>query len=137
VSPYWVAMSLRAASVGDLAATTASAVRSVILTLQIETAPFIAFSEFRRPVLMISEFFWRLGVPLAVLWYLGAVLLCITSTSEGISGRNDDLFLLLVIGPIGSAVLALLGGAFGFVFAGLSLGFSQLNLRRRLRRWRS
>jgi hypothetical protein len=82
---------------------------------------------------MISEFFWRLGVPLAVLWYLGAVLLCITSTSEGISGRDDDLVLLLVIGPIGSAVLALLGGAFGFI---LSLGFSQLSLWRRLRRWR-
>jgi hypothetical protein len=86
---------------------------------------------------MISQFFWRLGVPLAVLWYLGAVLLCITSTGEGIPGRDDDVFLLLVIGPIGSAVLALLGGVLGFVFAGLSLGVAQLNPRHRFRRWRS
>jgi hypothetical protein len=45
--------------------------------------------------------------------------------------------LLLVIGPIGSAVLALLGAALGFVFAGFSLGVSQLKAKRRFKRWRS
>jgi len=46
--------------------------------------------------------------------------------------RNDDFLLLLAIGLIGSAVLALLGGALGFVFGGLSLGVSQLKAKRRV-----
>jgi hypothetical protein len=86
---------------------------------------------------MVSQFFWRLGIPLAVLWYLGAVAISIISPGVGMLGRNDDLLLLLVIGPIGSAVLALLGGALGVVFAGLSLGISQLKAKRRFKRWRS
>jgi hypothetical protein len=53
-------------------------------------------------------------------WYLGALVISIISPGVGMPGRNDDVLLLLVIGPIGSAVLALLGGALGFVFAGLS-----------------
>jgi hypothetical protein len=48
--PNWGATSLRAGSVGDLAATAATALSIVILTLQIGTAPFIAFSKFRRRV---------------------------------------------------------------------------------------
>jgi hypothetical protein len=46
----WGAASLRAASVGDLAATAASALSIVILALHIDTAPSIAFSKFRSPV---------------------------------------------------------------------------------------
>jgi len=102
-----------------------------------EGAPFIASSRVRDPSAMVSQFFWRLGIPLAVLWYLGAVAISIISPGVGMLGRNDDLLLLLVIGPIGSAVLALLGGALGFVFAGLSLGVSRLKAKRRLKRWRS
>jgi len=83
---------------------------------------------------MISEFFWRLGVPLAVLWYLGALAISIISPGVGTPGRNDDFVLLLIIGPIGSAVLALLGVALGFVFAGFSLGVSQLKAKRRFKR---
>jgi len=86
---------------------------------------------------MVSQFFWRLGIPLAVLWYLGAVAISIMSPGVGMLGRNDDFLLLLVIGPIGSAVLALLAGALGFVFAGLSFGVSQLKAKRRFKRWRS
>jgi hypothetical protein len=86
---------------------------------------------------MVSQFFWRLGIPLAVLWYLGVLVISIISPGVGIPGRNDDFLLLLVIGPIGSAVLALLGGALGVVFAGLSLGVSQLKAKRRFKRWRS
>ena len=85
---------------------------------------------------MVSQFFWRLGIPLAVLWYLGAVAISIISPGIGMLGRNDDFLLLLVIGPIGSAVLALLGGALGVVFSGLSLGVSRLKAKRRLKRWR-
>jgi hypothetical protein len=86
---------------------------------------------------MVSQFFWRLGIPLALLWYLGAVAISIISPGVGMLGRNDDLLLLLVIGPIGSAVLALLGGVLGVVFAGLFLGVSQLKAKRRFKRWRS
>jgi hypothetical protein len=52
-------------------------------------------------------------------------------------GRDDDFLLLVAVGPNGSAVLAVLAGALGFVFAGLSLGVSQLKAKRRLKRWRS
>ena len=83
---------------------------------------------------MVSQFFWRLGVPLAVLWYLGALAISIISPGVGTPGRNDDFVLLLIIGPIGSAVLALLGAALGFVFAGFSLGVSQLKAKRRFKR---
>jgi len=83
---------------------------------------------------MVSQFFWRLGVPLAVLWYLGALAISIISPGVGTPGRNDDFVLLLIIGPIGSAVLALLGVALGFVFAGFSLGVSQLKAKRRFKR---
>lgn len=83
---------------------------------------------------MVSRFFWRLGVPLAVLWYLAALVISLISPGVGMPGRDDDLLLLLVIGPIGSAVLALLGGALGFVFEGLSLGVSQLKAKRRFKR---
>jgi hypothetical protein len=90
---------------------------------------------------MVSQFFRRLGIPLAVLWYLGAVAISIISPGVGMLERNDEFLLLLVIGPIigpiGSAVLALFGGALGFVFADLSLGVSQLKAKRRFKRWRS
>jgi hypothetical protein len=80
---------------------------------------------------MIGTFFWRLGVPLALLWYLGAVVLCFTDV---VWRREDVVLLLLVVGPIGSAALALAGGVLGFVFAGFSLGVLQLNRRRRFGR---
>jgi hypothetical protein len=71
---------------------------------------------------MVGHFFWRLGVPLAVLWYLGIVLVCVVSAGAA-SPREDAVLLLLVIGPIGSAALALLGGMLGFVVAGFSMAY--------------
>jgi hypothetical protein len=79
---------------------------------------------------MIGQFFWRLGMPLAVLWYLGAVAMCI-ATSDGMPWqRENSVILLLVIGPIGSAALALFGTVVGCVAAGLSMIHRAMAIRR-------